>query len=139
MDEHQHADLSIDISPENFQAPSGYKPGSHHAKHKKSFTSTRTALHHGRKIKVKTTYRIEIDGEPLTLHTSVTNDGKVHYHGLPNYAFASALEMAKAIVDAARHVPIVEDELSAHDPHDHSGSSSQSGAGHDAHKHGGTN
>ncbi len=115
---------SVSLDPASFRPPSGYKPGSGHHQHKKSFTSTREATHHGHKIKIKTTYRIEIDGEPLTLHTVVTNDGRVHYHGLPNYAFTSAIDMAKSIIDASRSVRIVEDELGGgstdddHGPHD---------------------
>lgn len=119
-------DLTISVDPKTFTPPTGYKPGSGHDGHKKSFTSTRSAIYHGRKIKIKTTYRIEIDGEPLTLHTVVTDDGRVHYHGLPNYAFVSAIDMAKAIIDAARHIPDVEDEIGGRDHpdddhHDHGG------------------
>lgn len=113
-------DLTKIFDLDSFEPPTGYKPGSGHHGHKTSFTSTRSALYHGRKIKIKTSYRIEIDGEPLTLHTVVTDDGKVHYHGLPNYAFSSALDMAKAIIDAARQIPIIDDELGGlnHEDHD---------------------
>ena len=104
-----------EISLDKFHPPSGYKPGDGHHHHKKSFSSTREAIHRGHKIKVKTTYRIEIAGEPLTMHTAVTNDGRVHYHGLPNYAFKSAIDMAKKIVDASKSVRIVEDELNGSD------------------------
>ncbi|WP_235433714.1 hypothetical protein [Protofrankia coriariae] len=30
----------------------------------------------------------------------MTNDGQVHYHAIPNIAFASAVEMAEKLVDA---------------------------------------
>ena len=63
-------------------------------KPKTSFSTTRKAVHRGRKITVRTTYRIEIDGEPLSVHVSVSDDGTVHCHGLPNYSFASAVDMA---------------------------------------------
>lgn len=127
------SDLTITLDPKSFTPPTGYKPGSGHHAHQKSFTSTRTALYHGRKIKIKTTYRIEIDGEPLTLHTVVTNDGKVHYHGLPNYAFASAIDMAKAIIDAARHIPVIDDELGGPDGHDEDGGRGDEHDGHGGH------
>lgn len=113
------SDFSMTLGLKSFTPPTGYMTSSGHHGHKTSFTSTRSALYHGRKTKIKTTYRIEIDGEPLSLHTVVTDDGNVHYHGLPNYAFASALDMAKAIIDAARHIPVIDDELGGHHHDDH--------------------
>ena len=106
----------------DFVPPDGYKPGKGHDGHQKSFTSTRTALHLGRKIKVKTTYRIEIDGEPLTMHTEVLDDGTVHCHGLPNYSFASAVDLAKAVVNASRYVIPPRNELGGGRHGDHQGS-----------------
>lgn len=117
----------ISLDPKDFQAPTGYKPGSGHHGHQKSFTSTRTAHHRGKKIKIKTTYRIEIDDEPLTLHTMVMDDGSVHCHGLPNYSFPSAIDMAKSIVDATRLAHYDHDDLGGGDHDgDHGG-----GSGHD--------
>ena len=51
--------------------------------------SVRTAEHNGHTIEIRTTYDVRIDGEP-DAHISVSDDGNVHYHGLPNYAEASA-------------------------------------------------
>lgn len=115
----------IDLGPESFQPPSGYKPGSGHHGHQKSFTSTRQAHHRGHKIKIRTTYRIEIDDTPLTLHTMVMDDGTVHCHGLPNYSFPSAIDLAKSIIDAAGLAHYETDELGPdsdsghHGSHDH--------------------
>ena len=78
--------------------PDGYiPPTSHH--HHDSFTTLRQAQHRGKKIEIHTTYRILIDGEPLQTHTAVLNNGKVHTHGLPQYAFSSAIDMVKKIID----------------------------------------
>lgn len=101
----------IILNPGDFRPPDGYEPGSGHRGHQKSFTSTRTALHRGRKIKIRTTYRIEIDDEPLALHTLVMDDGTVHCHGLPNYSFPSAIDLAKSIIDAAGLAHIDVDEI----------------------------
>lgn len=117
----------ISLDPDSFQPPTGYKPGSGHHGHQKSFTSTREAHHRGHKIKIKTTYRIEIDGEPLTLHTMVMDDGSVHCHGLPNYSFPSAIDMAKSIIDAARLAHYDRDDLGGGGDHGH--------GGHDDHDH----
>lgn len=102
------------LDPKKFQPPTGYTPGGGHHGHQKSFTSTREAHHCGHKIKIKTTYRIEIDDEPLTLHTTVLEDGTVHCHGLPNYSFPSAVDLAKSIIDASRLAHYDTDDLGNH-------------------------
>ncbi len=93
-----------------FQTPPGYKGQKGHG-HATSFSTTRKAVHKGRSISVRTTYRIDIDGEPLTMHTTVLDDGTVHCHGLPNYSFASAVDLARAIVDAAPLAHVAYDAL----------------------------
>ncbi len=98
-------------NPEAFRLPTGYRPSSPHHRHQTSFTSTRTARHRGHSIKVRTTYRVEIDSEPLTLHTVVLDDGTVHCHGLPNYSFRSAIDLAKALIDATPLAKIDVDEI----------------------------
>lgn len=66
--------------------------------HKTSET-IREAHYEGRHIVVRTTYQIEVDGTPVTGHMGVTDDGKVHYHPVPNMSFASALDMVKQLID----------------------------------------
>ncbi len=70
-----------------------------HAEHDPQ-ESVREATYRGHRIVVRTSYRIEVDGVPLTGHLAVTNDGRVHYHGLPNYSFASAIDLVKQAIDA---------------------------------------
>lgn len=70
----------------------------HHAK--TSLTSKREATHRGHSIVITTSYAITVDGEPLRTHVEVDDLGRVHYHGLPNYNFRSAIDMVKAIIDA---------------------------------------
>lgn len=106
-----------------FQSPDGHSLGMEHSVKQDSFTTTRTALHRGHKIKVDTTYRIEIDDKPVTLHTMVLDDGRVHYHGLPNYSFPSAVDLARSIIDAVEFSSIDVQEVRAgsgqdqQDPH----------------------
>jgi hypothetical protein len=61
--------------------------------------STREADYKGHHIVVRTTYQIEVDGKPVTGHMGVTDDGRVHYHPVPNISFASALDMVKQLID----------------------------------------
>lgn len=53
----------------------------------------------GHHIVVRTSYQIEVDGKPVTGHMGVTDDGKVHYHPVPNMSFASAIDMTKQLID----------------------------------------
>jgi hypothetical protein len=59
----------------------------------------REAQYDGHHIVVKTSYEIEVDGRMIMGHLGVTNDGKVHYHPIPNLAFASAIDMVKKLID----------------------------------------
>jgi hypothetical protein len=64
-------------------------------------TSVREVRHKGHRIRIETAYRITVDGRPVTGHVLVNNDGRVHYHSIPNQEFASAVEMVKRIIDLA--------------------------------------
>ncbi|MFM7843625.1 MAG: hypothetical protein ACKPEY_05265 [Planctomycetota bacterium] len=66
-------------------------------------TSTREFEHQGRKVKVTTTYKIEIDGEEVLLHAAVGMDGKVHCHALPYDSFSSVTDLVKSLMDALPH------------------------------------
>jgi hypothetical protein len=68
--------------------------------HPHEHASVRTAEHNGHTIEIRTTYDVRIDGEPLEAHIGVGNDGNVHYHGLPNYTEASAVDLMRRVIDA---------------------------------------
>jgi hypothetical protein len=61
--------------------------------------SVREADYKGHHIVIRTTYDIRVDGVPLTGHLGVTDDGRVHYHAVPNVSFASAIDTVKEIID----------------------------------------
>lgn len=61
--------------------------------------SLREADYQGHHIAIKTIYQITIDGHPFTGDLGVTNAGNVHYHGIPNTSFASALDLVKSVID----------------------------------------
>lgn len=61
--------------------------------------SIREAEYKGHHIVIRTTYQIEVDGKPVTGHMGVTNDGRVHYHPVPNISFASALDLVKQLIE----------------------------------------
>ena len=61
--------------------------------------SMRHAEYKGHDISIMTTYQVKIDGKPFKGELGVSNAGTVHYHGMPNTSFASALDLVKAVID----------------------------------------
>ena len=73
----------------------GNKAGDHHG----GGETVREAQYEGHHIVVRTTYHVAVDGRPITGHMGVTDDGQVHYHAVPNLAYASAIDLLKALID----------------------------------------
>jgi hypothetical protein len=67
--------------------------------HEMPMESIREASYLGHQILIRTMYRIEIDGQVVHGHLTVTNDGRVHYHGVPTQSFQSAVDLARRIID----------------------------------------
>lgn len=94
--------------------PGGHDGHDHGGHHEPGVTRTvRTATHRGHEIKIETTYRVTIDGEPLKGMLEVLDDGRVHYHGLPQYALPSAMDMLRLVINHFGSRPQVADELGA--------------------------
>ena len=70
-----------------------------HRPHEHPAESVREAIYKGHHIRIVTTYRIEVDGVPISGHLLVTDGGMVHYHAIPNQEFPSAVDMVKRIID----------------------------------------
>ena len=111
--------------------------------HGHSMASVRTAIHCGHEIVIRTSYEITVNGKPLTSHLSVDDDGNVHTHALPEYAFTSAVDVVKKIIEAFPSEFPCDDhgqggDPGGHDHHDRGGtpsSSGQQGHGHGGHTH----
>ncbi len=73
--------------------------------------SVREAMHNGKHIVVKTRYEVTVDEKPLGAHLGVADNGSVHYHGLPNYAFASMMDLVRKVIDASE-AELPEDQIS---------------------------
>lgn len=77
------------------------KPPSHgHGAHMDRLETVRKDEYRGHQIVIRTSYEIEVDGRPLMGHLGVTNDGRVHYHAIPNLSFPSAVAMVRKLIDA---------------------------------------
>jgi hypothetical protein len=61
--------------------------------------SVREDTYLGHHIVIRTTYHIEVDGVPIEGHMGVTNNGRVHYHAIPNLNFVSAVDLVKRLID----------------------------------------
>jgi hypothetical protein len=76
------------------------RDGGHDPGHEREVESVREDDYRGHHIVVRTRYRIEVDGRPVTGHLGVTNDGRVHYHAVPNLSFTSAVDLVRRLIDA---------------------------------------
>ncbi len=101
--------LLAPLRADKLAVPEGTSPPEEHG-HSDSFTTIRKATHQDKEIEIHTTYKILLDGEPLMAHTMVLDDGTVHYHGLPQYSFASAMDMARKIIETS-DVELPDDDL----------------------------
>ncbi len=86
-----------------------------HSKHKTphhtSSKTIRSMVYRDKPIEIETTYKVKIDGKPLGAHVEVLNNGTVHCHTLPNYAFYSAIDLAKTLIDRSYKIRDQVDEL----------------------------
>jgi hypothetical protein len=63
-------------------------------------TGVREFTHGGHIVKIITTYRVEVDGNPIRAHLSVDEDGQVYTHATPFVTYSSAVDLIKAVIDA---------------------------------------
>ncbi len=66
---------------------------------KRPIVSIREALDAGHKNEIRTTYEIQVDGEPFRGHAAVNDEGHVHCHAIPYKSFGSAIEFVKRLID----------------------------------------
>jgi hypothetical protein len=78
------------------QAPALLEPGHSHGP---AMESIREATYRGHHIVIRTSYQLEVDGQPIQGHLGVSNDGQVHYHAVPELGFASAVDLVKQLID----------------------------------------
>jgi hypothetical protein len=76
-------------------------PQPHHPGHGTdgAIETRREDEHAGHSIVIRTTYRIEVDGQMLQTPLTLGNDGQLHCHALPNYQFASAMDLVKQLIE----------------------------------------
>jgi hypothetical protein len=65
----------------------------------------RRFAHRGHEVEIVTRYEVRIDGEPWNQHVEVLDDGSVAYHGLPQYAIPSAVDLIRKVIDYEEDTP----------------------------------
>jgi hypothetical protein len=61
--------------------------------------SVRSFTHKGHTISILTTYEVKIDGRRANIPLTVSEDGQVQSHAIPNYSLSSAVDVLKTIID----------------------------------------
>ena len=108
-----------------------------HEEHHHGNTTVREVSYGTHTIRVVTTYDIEVDGQPVTGHLLVTNEGALHYHAIPNQEFASALDMVKRMIDLAPdQFPDPSEDPTGHHGHDGGHAHQDGDHAHNAHHDG---
>jgi hypothetical protein len=101
-----------------------------HEHHAQGIETVREDTYRGHRIVIRTTYEIEVDGRSVTGHIALTNDGRVHYHPMPNISFGSAVDMVKQLINAFPDDFPAPDGGDGHDEHDeHDGHGEHGGHG----------
>lgn len=100
-------------------------PGMQH-----ELSSERISEHNGHHIRIITTYKIEIDGQPVHLHLRVGGDGHLQCHTTPYTSYPSAMELVKTLID---HFPKGFEHLSDHGSTGDHGRDEQASEGGHAH------
>jgi len=75
-------------------------PAREHEGHMRRLETVREDEYRGHQIVIRTSYEITVDGRAVMGHLGVTNDGRVHYHAIPNLSFPSAVAMVRKLIDA---------------------------------------
>ncbi len=68
-------------------------------------TGVRRFTHRGHQVEIVTRYEVVIDGHPWDQHVEVLQDGSVTYHGLPQYAVPSAVDLIRRVIDYDEDAP----------------------------------
>jgi hypothetical protein len=100
-----------DYEPEGAELEDGHATAAHtHSHHQRAAThghgdGVRRFTHRGHEVEIVTRYAVTIDGEPWDQHLEVLNDGSVSYHGLPQYAIPSAVDLIRKVIDYEEDAP----------------------------------
>jgi hypothetical protein len=95
-------------------AESGYVPsgadvaGNHpsgHGHHGDHGGGVRRFEYRGHEVEIATHYEVTIDGNRWEGDLAVLDDGTVTYHGLPQYAVPSAVDLLRAVIDTTYEAP----------------------------------
>ena len=106
--------LAADFAARNYEPegaevtddqPPATDPHGHHRPAATHGTGVRRFTYRGHEIEIVTRYEVRIDGDAWDQHLEVLQDGSVTYHGLPQYAVASAVDLIRTVIDYEEDAP----------------------------------
>jgi len=83
----------------------GDEPAVHGHGHGHGADGSRRFEYRGHDVEIVTHYEVTIDGEPWEGQMMVRVDGTVTYHGLPQYAVPSAVDLLRGVIDTSYEAP----------------------------------
>jgi len=98
-------------APAGAEVEDDQSPAHGHAHGHGAEGNVRQFQYRGHEVEIVTRYEVAIDGEPWEGQMVVRIDGTVTYHGLPQYAVPSAVDLLRGVIDTDYEAP--EDVLEA--------------------------
>jgi hypothetical protein len=92
-------------APDGADVEDDHPPAHDHGHGHGAGASARRFEYRGHEVEIVTRYEVAIDGEPWQGQMAVRPDGTVTYHGLPQYAVPSAVELLRGVIDTAYEAP----------------------------------
>jgi hypothetical protein len=92
-------------APDGTDVEDDHPPAHDHGPGHGADASVRRFEYRGHEVEIVTRYEVTIDGEPWHGQMAVRQDGTVTYHGLPQYAVPSAVELLRGVIDTAYEAP----------------------------------
>lgn len=92
-------------APHGHEHEHGHEPAPEGGGHGGHGDSVRRFTHRGHEIEIVTAYQVTIDGKPWDGHLEVLPDGAVTYHGFPQYAVPSAVDVLRTVIDYEEAAP----------------------------------
>jgi hypothetical protein len=89
------ADLGLDDRPAGTHGAHPHETGHGDG----TIRGVREREYRGRHIRIETTYRITVNGEPFAGHASLNDQGRLYSHACPYRDFASAVDLMAYLVD----------------------------------------
>jgi len=99
--------LAADFAARDYEPDGAALDGDGHGDHGQHGhgEGVRRFEYRGHRVEIATRYEVTIDGETWDGHVEALHDGTVAYHGLPQYAVPSAVDLIRTVIDYEEDAP----------------------------------